>query len=410
MTVILRGITWEHPRGYDCQVACSTAFGLLHPDIVVRWEYRSLQAFADAPIEDLAERYDLLVIDHPHIPLAASAGAFARLDGAGFDDELAALAGQSVGRSHESYAHDGHQYGLASDAAAQVSAHRPDLLAAPPTTWDEVLELAADGRVVWPLKPIDAYSSLITIAGNRASTGHGEAPTSRPGHFLAEEDTLAALADMRRLAELVPAVNLEQNPIEVAEMLVSDDPSAYAPLLFGYSNYSRVTFRQHRLQYGDIPTIAPASQGSPRSVAGSLLGGAGIAVSAHTSHPDEARRYAFWVASAHAQRSVYFDGGGQPGNAAAWGDDRLNRETLDFFRGTRRTLEAAYVRPRTPGYIEFQDRVSPWVTETIAGRMPEATLARRLNEAAAELLDVAATSPSLLDQPDPTDLPLEASR
>jgi len=433
MTVILRGITWEHPRGYDCQVACSTAFGLLHPDIVVRWEYRSLQAFADAPIEDLAERYDLLVIDHPHIPLAAAAGAFARLDGAGFDDELAALAGQSVGRSHESYAHEGHQYGLASDAAAQVSAHRPDLLAAPPTTWDEVLELAADGRVVWPLKPIDAYSSLITIAGNRASTGHGEAPTSRPGHFLAEEDTLAALADMRRLAELVPAVNLGQNPIEVAEMLVSDDPSAYAPLLFGYSNYSRITFRQHRLQYGDIPTIAPDSSsavgagggqgfegtaGSPdqehraahRSVAGSLLGGAGIAVSAHTSHPDEARRYAFWVASAHAQRSVYFDGGGQPGNAAAWDDDRLNRETLEFFRGTRRTLEAAYVRPRTPGYIEFQDRVSPWVAETIAGRMPEAILARRLNEAAAELLDVAAASPSVLDQPDLPDLPLEASR
>ncbi|ONI61022.1 sugar ABC transporter substrate-binding protein [Leifsonia sp. ALI-44-B] len=425
MTVILRGITWEHPRGYDCQVACSTAFGLLHPDIVVRWEYRSLQAFADAPIEDLAERYDLLVIDHPHIPLAAAAGAFARLDGAGFDDELAALANQSVGRSHESYAHDGHQYGLASDAAAQVSAHRPDLLAAPPTTWDEVLELAADGRVVWPLKPIDAYSSLITIAGNRASTGHGEAPTSRPGHFLAEEDTLAALADMRRLAELVPAVNLGQNPIEVAEMLVSDDPSAYSPLLFGYSNYSRVTFRQHRLQYGDIPTIAPHVAGTagaeggqvadgadapPRPVSGSLLGGAGIAVSAHTSHPDEARRYAFWVASAHAQRSVYFDGGGQPGNAAAWDDDRLNRETLDFFRRTRRTLEAAYVRPRTPGYIEFQDRVSPWVTETIAGRTPEATLARRLNEAAAELLDVAAASPSLLDQPAPTDLPLEASR
>jgi multiple sugar transport system substrate-binding protein len=413
MTVILRGITWEHPRGYDCQVACSTAFGLLHPDIVVRWEYRSLQAFADAPIEDLAERYDLLVVDHPHIPLAAAAGAFARLDGAGFDDELAALAGQSVGRSHESYAHEGHQYGLASDAAAQVSAHRPDLLAAPPTTWDEVLELAADGRVVWPLKPIDAYSSLITIAGNRASTGHGEAPTSRPGHFLAEEDTLAALADMRRLAELVPAVNLEQNPIEVAEMLVSDDSSAYSPLLFGYSNYSRVTFRQHRLQYGDIPTVVPAAPDLPRSVSGSLLGGAGIAVSAHTSHLDEARRYAFWVASAHAQRSVYFDGGGQPGNAAAWDDDRLNRETLDFFRRTRRTLEAAYVRPRTPGYIEFQDRVSPWVTETIAGRMPEATLARRLNEAAAELLDVAAASPSLLDQPDPTDptdLPLEASR
>ena len=87
----------------------------------------------------------------------------------GHDDELAVLATQSVGLSHVSYQHDGHQYALALDAAAQVAAFRPDLLEAPPETWDEVLALAEQGRVVWPAKPIDAFSSLVTIAAT-----HGE--------------------------------------------------------------------------------------------------------------------------------------------------------------------------------------------------------------------------------------------
>ena len=38
-----------------------------HPDIQIIWEKRSLQAFADRPIELMAFDYDLMVIDHPHV-------------------------------------------------------------------------------------------------------------------------------------------------------------------------------------------------------------------------------------------------------------------------------------------------------------------------------------------------------
>ena len=127
-------MTWEHERGYGSVVAAAAAYRAVRPDVEVRWEFRSLQAFADHPIEKLVEEFDLLVIDHPHIPLAAEHGLFAQLDGQGFDAELAVVAGQSVGKSHWSYSHNGHQYGLATDAAAQVAAYRPDLLAEPPRT------------------------------------------------------------------------------------------------------------------------------------------------------------------------------------------------------------------------------------------------------------------------------------
>jgi multiple sugar transport system substrate-binding protein len=375
MTTVLSGITWEHARGLGSVVAAARAYPLARPGVEVRWDFRSLQAFADHPIEDLVERYDLLVIDHPHIPLAAERGLFAALDGTGHDAELTVLAGQSVGLSHASYSHMGHQYGLATDAAAQVAAHRPDLIADPPRDWDAVLALAREGRVLWPAKPIDAFSSLVTVAAGRGT------PPMRPGQgFLDPAAGLAAFDLLHELGAHVPADNLGMNPIQVADALSSGEQWGYSPLLFGYSNYSRAGFRSNRLRYIDIPA-------GERGVSGSLLGGAGIAVSAFSPHRAEAIDHAFWLASADVQRGPYFDGGGQPGNAVAWEDERLNRETLDFFRGTRATLEGAYLRPRSVAYIEVQDALSPLVTKALAGEITDVEALDRMNEVAAELLE-----------------------
>ena len=341
----------------------------------MNWEFRSLQAFADHPIDQLVDEYDLLVIDHPHIPLAAEQGLFAVLDGVGHDDELAVLATQSVGRSHESYQHLGQQWGLATDAAAQVAAFRPDLTAEPPRDWPAVLDFAREGRVLWPAKPIDAFSSLVTVSANA-----GASPMSGGGPFLPEQDALAALDLLHELAALVPPENLTWNPIQAADALAEGDRFAYSPVLFGYTNYSREGFRSNRLLYIDIPRGA-------RGVSGSLLGGAGIAVSARSSALAEARAHAFWLASADVQAGAYFDGGGQPGNAMASDSDRTNTATLDFFRGTRATLEGAYVRPRTAKYIELQDRLSPLVTAALAGDITDANCVKQLNDITESLSD-----------------------
>ncbi len=308
------------------------------------------------------------------MPTAARDGLLAPLDGGGHDDELADLAAHTVGRSHESYAHDGRQWALASDAAAQVSAHRPDLIADPPVTWEGVLELAREGRVLWPAKPIDAFSSLVTIAGSLGAT-----PANAPGRFLEPEPFARALEIMHALADAVPPENLAQNPIEVAEALAASDRACYAPLMFGYTNYARAGYREHRLRYRDVPS-------GPAGLRGSLLGGAGVAVSARSREVDAARDFAFWVAGAEAQRGPYFDGGGQPGHAAAWEDDRLNALTDDFFRGTRATLEAAYLRPRTDGYLAFQDETSALVTAALRREIDDERLHCALDEAASRLL------------------------
>lgn len=363
----LRGMTWEHERGFNSVNESSKRYSELHPDVIIQWEFRSLQNFADQPLEVMAQEFDLMIIDHPHIPHAAEHGILANLRGAGFDSELEILSNQNVGKSHISYEHHGGQYGLASDAAAQVSAYRPDLLDEVPKNWQEVFSLAEKGKVIWPYKPVDAWSSLITVAA-----GNGEEPMREEGLFLSTEALREALDTLKQLAELVPSENQYWNPIQAADALVESDDFQYCPLLFGYTNYSREGYRRKQIAYVDIPS-------SKLGIAGSLLGGAGITVSNYSKNKSDAIEFAFWLASAEVQEGIYYESGGQPGNSVAWESQKTNQDCLNFFINTRRTLENAYLRPREVNYIELQNELSPLVTQALISKISFDELEEKLN-------------------------------
>ena len=369
----LRGMTWDHPRGKAPLLALAGRSGTTGTT-TVEWSARSLQAFADHPLEELADSYDLLVLDHPHIPLAAGQELLVPLDETGHGDELDRLAAESVGASFSSYQHGDHVWALALDAAAQVSVYRPDLIADLPASWDDVLELAGEGRVLWPLKPVDAMSSFLTLAAQ-----HGEPVCSRPGTFVRRELGLAVLDLMHRLADRVDPGCHGYNPIDVVERLATEDAWCYAPLVFGYVSYSRPGFRPHRLAYRDVPV-------GPRGTAGSCLGGAGIAVSAHSAERDTAVDVAFWLASAAIQRGEYYWEGGQPANAIAWEDPEVNADSLDFFAGTRATLEGASVRPRHAGWIALQEVVGDLVHAALACQLSDDACLDRLDAERERLL------------------------
>ncbi len=349
----LRGLTWDHPRGHDALLAPTQEWMQAHPEVQVTWDARSLGDFGDDSLEERARHYDLLVIDHPHIPDAHREGWLLPLDGTGHDRQIAELAAHSVGASHASYEFASHQYALAIDAAAQVSVSRPDLVGeSAPESWPEVHELARRGRVLWPLKPVDAMASLVTFLGQQ---GHPIAAG------LSREPLERALDEMRELAALVPAACLDESPIDTAERLSGSDEWWYSPLAFGYTNYSRVGFRGHLLRYRDIP------RSEATGVGGSCLGGAGISVSTSTAHPEAAIDLAFWLADARTQGGSYFASGGQPANALAWEDTTCNAATLDFFRGTRATLEHASVRPQWPGWMDAQLTIGELVNRHLRG-------------------------------------------
>ena len=58
-------------------LAAAQRFSELHPGIEINWKKRSLQEFADYPIEHLTRDYDLLIIDHPWVGCAAATACVA---------------------------------------------------------------------------------------------------------------------------------------------------------------------------------------------------------------------------------------------------------------------------------------------------------------------------------------------
>lgn len=361
----LRGIAWNHTRGFTSVVATGQRFEEQNPDVTIRWEKRSLQAFADASLADLSANFDLIVMDHPHTALAATGGFLLPFEDWVSADFLADQAVNSVGRSHASYRFADRQWTLASDAATPIATWRPDLIAKYgiqlPRTWDDVLAMAREGFVTVSAFPVDVLMHSYMFC-----QAFGHPPFSNPG-LLAPVDVLAAaLEELRKLVSLCDPLCLERNPIRTAEWMssVDDDPrAAFCPFAYGYSNYSRPGFSKYILQAGGLVQF-----GNERLR--STLGGAGIAVSSKTKHPEAATRYAAFTASPEIQRGLYFEAGGQPGHRAAWNDDAVNAASRNFFRDTLQTLDEAILRPQFPAYMDFQDLATPIAHSATAGKTP----------------------------------------
>lgn len=341
-------------------VATAQRFSETHPEIQIAWQKRSLQQFADQPIERLAAEYDLLVIDHPSCGHAAVEGILLPLDGhlpAGF---LAEQAANSVGPSHVSYCYDGHQWALATDAATPVSGYRRDLLqraaTEPPETWPQLLELARRGLVAVPAIPIDSLMNFYMLC-----LALGEEPFRSASQVVSPHTGISALMMLKQLLDLCDRECLSRNPIATWNLLARSNTVAYCPFAYGYSNYARAGYAEHAVEFGGLVRL---DQG-PRLR--STLGGAGLAVSARCEHIDEAMRYCEYVASAECQRTLYFESGGQSGHRAAWLDGEVNRRCGDFFLKTLATLDEAYLRPRFDGYLEFQDAAGNVVHRFLSG-------------------------------------------
>jgi multiple sugar transport system substrate-binding protein len=381
----LRGISWDHPRGVGPLRATLAAYAAREPAVRIEWDARSLLRFGEDPLETLAERYDLLVIDHPFVGFGAATGLILPLDTLLPEHDLAALARASVGPSYGSYLWDGHAWALPIDAAAQVSVVRDDLLAragaALPRSWNEAVALGHALRthglaMAIPMIHTDLVPTLFTLA-----TSLGEAPLQEPSSRVLSPDHLHRVLDLLlALRDASHPDSARLDPPSLLDRMATDDDIAYCPLAFGYSNYSRIGFRRVRLRFVDIPS-SPSPVGRP---GGATLGGAGIAISARCRTPREAANYCLWLASEDTQRGGYFTGGGQPAHRAAWVDPDLNAQTSGFFQGTLATLDHAFLRPRWAGYMVFQDLVGPALHRFVLGESTRHELADDLEAARVE--------------------------
>ena len=253
-----------------------------------------------------------------------------------------------VGRSAESYHFGGGVWGLPTDAAAQIAVYRPDLMdrfeVAVPENHDDVLAAAARLKsrgcsIAVPACPTDAMCLVMSYSANL-----GEPLGTRAGDYVSVPMLRAVLDLIRHLVSVSHPASTTINPIGLHDRMCSGDEIAYAPLAFGYSNYSRL---------GREPLLKAADFAGPgeKPWRGALLGGAGCVVTRSCSDPEAAADFLRWLHTPDVMRDTYFAAGGQPGLGSVWDDPECNRKASNFFHDTRRTLEAAYLRPTFDGFV-----------------------------------------------------------
>lgn len=361
-----RALTWDHPRGYNALAAAAAVLDPTRDGLTLTWAKHSLEGFEEHPIADLCRRYDLIVLDHPHVGEAVAGDGLQPLEDLFEAEEIAAWDREVIGPCLSSYRYAGRHWALPLDAATQVMAYRPDRLEGPaPETWDQVLALSARQPVCLSLAGPHAALSFQSIC-----TSLGEPPAQAdPDLFVGRETGMAALDLMARLAVRMSAAIATLNPIGMLGRMAAGDGPVLCPLIYGYVNYTRPAAGAQALRFANAPRLVPG--GRP----GSTLGGTGIGISRRARVTPALLRHLRWLMSAPVQAGFIPDHDGQPSLRSAWTDARVNARWGDFYRATADTLEAAFVRPRHPGAIAFQTTASAVIRLALTdGRSHAATI------------------------------------
>jgi multiple sugar transport system substrate-binding protein len=362
------GLTWDHPRGFralEAAAAADAAVGL-------RWERQSLEGFEAHPIADLAQRYDLIVLDHPHLGDAVEGECLVPLESLFAAGEIAGWAAASVGRSFASYHYAGKYWALPLDAATQVAAFRPNLLReeAPPATWEAVIALAQRQPVCLSLSGPHAALSFMSLC-----VALGEPPASRdPEQFIGASVGTEALAIMAAIQRRASKIASGKNPIGILEAMARGADIAYCPLIYGYVNYAAPSADRHIVRFVDVPAV---HAGEPL---GSTLGGTGLAVTRRAMITPELLAHLRYLMSEQTQCRFIPRHDGQPSARAAWQDGEVNGRWGNFYRDTLRTVEAAWVRPRYQNFIAFQAEASALIRSALDTGASAASLLAALQQ------------------------------
>jgi multiple sugar transport system substrate-binding protein len=347
-TIQLTGITWDHSRALPPLVATAQRYEEAHPGVRIHWQKRTLDEFGHMPIDILAQKFDLIVIDHPWAGFAFAKNLMLDLKPLVPAATLAELAENSIGQSFTSYDYDGKLLALPIDAATPAPSWRPDLLeragVQPPQTWAEAVALAQRKLAIIPGFNADLFLHFVMLV-----KALGAEPCATPEEIAPRDIMSRAIELLRELTAPMPREIFELNPILVAERMTTTDDFAWNAFAYTYNNYARDGFSPKPLRFGNLLSLQP---GGPRLR--SVLGGTGIAISANCKHVTAALDYALFTASGATQRTLYTQAGGQPSHRAAWTDGAADLLCGGFFSATRTTQEEAFVRPRYEGYVPLQ--------------------------------------------------------
>ncbi len=352
MTTVLRGITWQNPRGYEPLVAASAAWHAARPHVEVIWDQLPWYHFEEHILGSLAAgdgRYDLIMFDHPWTGTLAAERWLVPWNELVPPSYLDALRRRVVAPSLESYERAGLLWALPLDAACHAALARVDLVDPEglPHTWEDVAVWARAHH-----RPPARYGLALSVEG---VLGHclflsAMAGLGHPAYHDEENPTcdrvaaIHALTLLRGLLHFAPPGSARWGPWDIYDHLCRHDDVAYSPSIFAYVNYFGDGPRGNALRVSLAPHFE--GHGSPRPI----LGGVGLGIAHTCPHLSDARDFGLFVMDDRTQRTIFPDHHGQPAAWSAWRDDEINSRTHSFYRDLAANMAHAYVRPRYPGF------------------------------------------------------------
>lgn len=369
-------MAWQHRRAIDPLLSASAAYERVHPDMRIVWEARPLHGFEFTSVAELARAHDLIVLDHPFMGEVAESRCVLPLD------RVVPLSDADfLGPSLATYRYDEAIWALPVDAACQTAAYRPDLLARLggeiPRSVPEAFELGdraqrAGLRLAMAFAGVHALMTLFTL-----SAALGRPCESREAAPFADPDTAReSLALMRRILSYCPPEALDWSSIALHDAMMARGDLVYCPAVYCYLTYAEADMA-YPLRFADLPAMEPG--GEPR---GSTIGGAGIALSAHSPVGDAAIGFLRFLAEAETQR-LFASHHGQPARVEAWRDPEADSRFGGAFSAVRRTMELSWIRPRWPGYLALQAEGGRLIEAHLRRQIDERETIDRLNRAAA---------------------------
>lgn len=262
--------------------------------------------------------------------------------------------------------------------------YRADILEAegerPPRTWEELARLAEE---LAPKYDIEGYAGQF-LPYEGLAVNATEAVHSAGGSILVDDgakvtvDSAAARAGLGFLARgvregWIPRAALDYKE-EESRQAFQDGELLFLrnwPYVYAGANAEESAVSG---KVGTVPLPGPKGPGT------SVLGGANLAVSSHSKHPETAADLIAYLTSEPVQRRVLTQGALPPVLAALYRDPELVRQ-FPYLPTLRESVLAAAPRPKSPRYDQVSLAVQAVVSDAMAGRQsPEAAVRRLTRE------------------------------
>jgi ABC-type glycerol-3-phosphate transport system substrate-binding protein len=338
-------------------------------------KYQKLPNGADGQRQQMARRLaagdssmDILGLDVTWAPEFAAAGWIREWTGdAKAQVEKGTLAGPLATATYQ-----GKLWAAPFNSNTQLLWYRSDLVPKPPTTWDQMIQMATDlakegkphyieiqgaqyeGATVW-------FNTLLASAGGSVLNAAGTEPSlGKPA--------VTALTTMKQLATSPAADPSLPVQMENDNRLAMESGTAAFELNYPFVYPSMKADKPDLFPFFKWAPYPEVTSGQPAKV---TIGGINLAVSKYSNHPDLAFDAAACLRNRQNQLIGAVKGGVPPSIAGLYDDPKLVVD-YPFAEEIKASLATAAVRPTTPAYQNISIVISHAVSPP-AGINPDST-------------------------------------